>query len=70
VQKKTAGYFYAEYNFIGVFFCVENCFLVNVAIDSIIEPIPMTPKELACPEVGSLAYDVAQANKLLFKADF
>jgi hypothetical protein len=28
----------------------------------------MTPKELAEPELGTLAYDVAQNNMLLFKA--
>jgi predicted nucleotidyltransferase len=37
-------------------------------VNHLIEAIPFSPKELRDPDVGSLAYDVAQKNKLLFSA--
>ena len=41
---------------------------LKIKVNSAIEPIPMTPKELANPELGTLAYDVAQNNLIVFKA--
>jgi predicted nucleotidyltransferase len=41
---------------------------LKIKVNSAIEPIPMTPKELANPELGTLAYDVAQNNLVLYKA--
>ncbi len=43
---------------------------IKLGVNNIIEPIPMTPIELSHPEIGSLAYDIAQFNKILFKAPY
>ncbi len=43
---------------------------IKLHVDNIIEPIPLTPAELRNPDVGSLAYDIAQNSKVLFKAPF
>ena len=37
-------------------------------VNAAIEPIPFTPQDLSQPDLGSLAYDVAQQNVLLYKA--
>ena len=41
---------------------------LKIKVNTAIEPIPMTPEELAKPELGTLAYDVTQNNMILFKA--
>jgi predicted nucleotidyltransferase len=43
---------------------------VKLQVNNIIEPIPVTPDELNNPEVGSLTYDIAKENKILFKAPY
>ena len=40
----------------------------KMGIDSIIEPIALTPKELASPDVGTIAFEIAANSRLLFKA--
>lgn len=40
----------------------------KMGVDSIIEPIALTPKELSDPQVGTIAFEVASNNSLLFKA--
>jgi len=40
----------------------------KMGVDSIIEPIALTPKELAAPEVGTIAFEIASNSRLLFKA--
>jgi hypothetical protein len=42
---------------------------LKIKVNAAIEPIPMTPKELAEPELGTLAYDVAPNNLILFKSN-
>jgi predicted nucleotidyltransferase len=41
---------------------------LKIKVNTAIEPIPMTPKELGNPELGTLAFDVAQNNLVLYKA--
>jgi predicted nucleotidyltransferase len=43
---------------------------MKLEVATIIEPIPMTPAELKKPEVGTIAYSVAQGNRVLFKAPY
>jgi predicted nucleotidyltransferase len=43
---------------------------IKLQVNNVIEPIPLTPEELASPEIGTLCYDIAQNNKVLFKAPF
>lgn len=43
---------------------------LKLQVNNVIEPIPLTPDELKNPEVGTLAYDIAKENRLLFKAPF
>jgi predicted nucleotidyltransferase len=40
----------------------------KMGIDSIIEPVALTPKELASPDVGSIAFEIAANSRLVFKA--
>jgi predicted nucleotidyltransferase len=43
---------------------------MKLQVNNIIEPIPLTPQELKHPEVGTIAYSVAQGSQLLFKAPY
>lgn len=43
---------------------------LKLQVNNVIEPIPLTPDELNNPEIGTLAYDIARENRLLFKAQF
>jgi predicted nucleotidyltransferase len=36
----------------------------------LIEAIPLTPEEFKNPDVGSIAFEIAQKSELVFKADF
>jgi predicted nucleotidyltransferase len=36
----------------------------------LIEAIPMTPEELQTPDIGSLAFEIAGKNELVFRAEF
>ncbi len=41
---------------------------IKLQVNNVAEPIAVTPEELASSEIGTLCYDIAQNNKVLFKA--
>ena len=43
---------------------------IKLQVNNVIEPIPVTPQELASPEMGTLSYDIAQNSKSVFKAPY
>ncbi len=43
---------------------------MKLQVNTIIEPIPLTPAELNHPEVGTIAYSIAEGNRLLFQAQY
>lgn len=43
---------------------------IKLQVSNVIEPIPVTPEELANPEMGTLSYDIAQNSRSIFKAPF
>jgi predicted nucleotidyltransferase len=43
---------------------------MKLKIDTIIEPSSFTPEEMSSPEIGTLAFDVAQNYRLMFKAEY
>ena len=59
-------------DFIGMepFTAMKILSRMKLKIDSIIEPIPFTPEELKDPQVGTLAFDVAHNNRLMFRANY
>lgn len=43
---------------------------IKIGIDNSIEAIPVIPEDILTPQLGSIEYDIAQGNELIFKSDF
>ncbi len=43
---------------------------MKLEVNTIIEPIPLTPAELKNPEVGTIAFSIAEGNRVVFKAPY
>ncbi len=41
---------------------------LKVNIDNDIEPIALTPHELTDPQIGSIAFEIAQNSRIIFKS--